>query len=374
MERTTITNLIKSPVGVGRGALNNEKDVKVIKYLFNLVSSDVTSLTFETGLCDSALIYKIKRFQKDHLGFRICDGRVDPGGKTLSKLVEKAKLKYSLLPKKSMNATVYQFGGAWCGSDIAGTLSDIQNFLGFKAQPRNKNEKNQAHRIVVNNFLKLYFDKKSISERSVKIAVKKTLSTSVGLTDTDFIRAAKELGADISVNLVKAFAMVESGGRRGFGSDGLPIIAYEGHLFRKYTNNKYDETHPLLSYPYVEKAGPEWQINNKNHNTAWKTLTAAMELDVDAALMCCSWGMFQVLGANYQMTGHRSVQNFVADMKRGESGQLDAFVAYCKKKKGMIAALKTKDFRNMARLYNGENYGNYDVLIGRAYKKLSEAN
>lgn len=53
---------------------------------------------------------------------------------------------------------------------------------------------------------------------------------------------------------------------------------------------------------------------------------------------------------------------------------MDAFVAYCKKKKGMIAALKTKDFRNMARLYNGENYGNYDVLIARAYKKLSEAN
>ena len=145
-------------------------------------------------------------------------------------------------------------------------------------------------------------------------------------------------------------------------------------MFRDYTRQKYDATHPNLSYPYVEKAGKEWKINNKDQVTAWKTLTMAMELDVDAALMCCSWGMFQVLGANHWMTGHRTVQKFVEEVKSGEVGQLNIFVEYCKKKSGMMAALKSKDFRNMAFLYNGKHYGDYDVKIANAYKKLLKDN
>src|SRR5690606_8970347 len=144
----------------------------------------------------------------------------------------------------------------------------------------------------------------------------------------DFKQAAIKLGNGIPVELIKAFAIVESGGRSGFGPEGLPVIAFEGHLFRRYTKNKYDETHPLLSYIYAEKAGPEWKINNKNQAAAWKTLTSAMELDVDAALMACSWGMFQVLGANYYKTGHRTVKEFVQEMKKGETGQLNIFVNF----------------------------------------------
>lgn len=373
MERNTITTLIKNPVGTGRGALNNDKDVKIVKYLFNLVYAAQSNLTIESGICDSSLVSKIKRFQKDQLGFRICDGRIDPGGKTLSKLVEKAKFKYSISPKKNVNSAPHQFGGAWCGNDIAGAISDVHHFLGFRSQPRNDEKTNHAHRAVVNNFLAFYTDEQSIKTRAAKRAVTQKVGSAGKLTDADFKQAAIKLGNDIPVNLIKAFAIVESGGRSGFGPEGLPVIAYEGHLFRRYTDMKYDQTHPSLSYRYTGKAGPQWQVNNKNQTTAWKTLTTAMELDVDAALMCCSWGMFQVLGSNYYMTGHRSVQKFVEDMKRGEIGQLDVFVEYCKKKSGMIAALKGKDFRNMAKLYNGDDYGDYDVRIANAYKKLSEA-
>lgn len=373
MERNTITTLIKNPVGTGRGALNNDKDVKIVKYLFNLVYAAQSNLTIESGICDSSLVSKIKRFQKDQLGFRICDGRIDPGGKTLSKLVEKAKFKYSISPKKNVNSAPHQFGGAWCGNDIAGAISDVHHFLGFRSQPRNDEKTNHAHRAVVNNFLAFYTDEQSIKTRAAKRAVTQKVGSAGKLTDADFKQAAIKLGNDIPVNLIKAFAIVESGGRSGFGPEGLPVIAYEGHLFRRYTDMKYDQTHPSLSYRYTGKAGPQWQVNNKNQTTAWKTLTTAMELDVDAALMCCSWGMFQVLGSNYYMTGHRSVQKFVEDMKRGEIGQLDVFVEYCKKKSGMIDALKGKDFRNMAKLYNGDDYGDYDVRIANAYKKLSEA-
>ena len=75
------------------------------------------------------------------------------------------------------------------------------------------------------------------------------------LTEADFQAAAKALDSDVEVAMVKAIAKVESGGRSGFNAAGLPVIAYEGHYFRRLTNKQYDQTHPLLSYQYGKKAG-----------------------------------------------------------------------------------------------------------------------
>ena len=61
------------------------------------------------------------------------------------------------------------------------------------------------------------------------------------LTEADFQAAAKALASDVGVAMVKAIAKAESGGRSGFNAAGLPVIAYEGHYFRKVTNKKYDK-------------------------------------------------------------------------------------------------------------------------------------
>lgn len=189
------------------------------------------------------------------------------------------------------------------------------------------------------------------------------------LTAADFETAAQALGAGIPAALVRAFAEVESGGKSGFGPEGLPVIAYEGHTFRKLTGGKFDAAHPLLSYPYKMKAGPEWRQNNKTQATAWATLKQAMALDADAAQQACSWGMFQVMGFNFQACGFKTVADFVAAMSAGEAGQLRAFVGFCKGLRGMPAAMAGKDFPKMATLYNGADYGDYDQRIARAYKK-----
>ncbi|PTL79350.1 N-acetylmuramidase domain-containing protein [Vitiosangium sp. GDMCC 1.1324] len=42
---------------------------------------------------------------------------------------------------------------------------------------------------------------------------------------------------------------------------------------------------------------------------------------------------------------------------------------YAKQKGGMVEALKAKNFAKMATLYNGEDYGDYDKRIAKAYKK-----
>lgn len=110
-------------------------------------------------------------------------------------------------------------------------------------------------------------------------AVQATCDGGMTLSDTDFQNAAKQLGSGISVNVIRAFAPVESGGRSGFGPAKLPIIAFEGHQFRKYTKHIYDQAHPLLSYVYVRKAGPQWQVNNKDQVKAWETMATAFALD-----------------------------------------------------------------------------------------------
>lgn len=189
------------------------------------------------------------------------------------------------------------------------------------------------------------------------------------LTAADYEAAAQSLGEGVEPALVLAFAEVESGGRSGVGSDGRPVIAYEGHVFRRYTQRKFDKTHPLLSYPYIKKAGPEWQTNNRDQATAWSTLEKALALHHEAALKACSWGMFQVMGFNHGECGHTTVDAFVQAMKAGATGQLEAFLAYCKRKPGMVVAMQKRDYVGMAMRYNGEDYGDYDKRIQRAYQK-----
>ena len=189
------------------------------------------------------------------------------------------------------------------------------------------------------------------------------------LGDSAYATAAAALGPGVQVAMIRAFAEVESGGKSGFGPSGKPIIAFEGHIFRKYTNRAFDQSNPQVSYPYRKKAGPEWQVNNKNQDTAWQTLTTAMALNHNAALMSCSWGMFQVMGFNFKTCGYADVDSFVDKMKAGQQGQLDAFVGFCKSTKGLPQALAVQNFATCATLYNGPDYGDYPVRIARAFKK-----
>ena len=204
-----------------------------------------------------------------------------------------------------------------------------------------------------------------LQDRSSSLAPKATSK----LTEADFEDAAKVLGSGIEVAIIKAFAEVESGGKSGMNSDGLPIIAFEGHIFRKYSGKKFDKTHPFLSYKYVKKAGPEWKKNNKNQKTAWNILNTALQLDHKAALQACSWGMFQVMGFNYKSLGYKSIDDFVTAMKAGERGQLAAFVGFCKSNPSIVKAMQSKDFKMMAQLYNGADFGDYAQRIEKSYKK-----
>nr|WP_276511537.1 N-acetylmuramidase domain-containing protein [Cronobacter turicensis] len=127
-----------------------------------------------------------------------------------------------------------------------------------------------------------------------------------------------------------------------------------------------------MSYKYVTKAGPEWKKNNIDQVSAWDTLAKAYALDADAAIKACSWGMFQIMGFNYESCGYDDLDSFLKDMKANAGKQLYAFLHLCKKNSALLTAMVNKDFYNMAYNYNGSDFGDYDVKMRRTYESLEK--
>jgi hypothetical protein len=306
---------------VGAGGKNRPDDVRAVEYLLNVTMKAGLP---ESGRCDESLVAAIGQFQVTALGFKHGDGRVDPVGRTMNGLLDRAR------------------------RDSATGASDADSH-------------DAAHRTMVRAYLH------DTAESAAPVAQGASIVT--GLTEADFAAAAEALGPGIQVAMIRAFAEVESGGRSGFGPDFLPKIAFEGHHFRKFTKQKFDASHPHLSHQYERKAGSQWHVSNATHTTAWATLNEASALDRSAALQSCSWGMFQIMGFNYGACGSPSAEAFVDKMKAGARGQFDAFIAFCKSVPGLRNAMATKDFVGCASRYNGKDYGNYDRLLESAFKK-----
>jgi peptidoglycan hydrolase-like protein with peptidoglycan-binding domain len=182
------------------------------------------------------------------------------------------------------------------------------------------------------------------------------------LTDADFERAATTLGC--SVAAVRAVASVESRGA-GFLADGRPKILFERKWFHRFTNGKWSDSHSDISWP--ERGG------YKGNEAEYSRLEAAIKLDREAALKSASWGTFQVMGFNYQVSGYKDVEAFVKAMVSGSAGHLQAFLGYIQGNK-LDDELRRLDWAGFARGYNGKDYkeNKYDEKLARAYANFSQ--
>ena len=253
-----LPRLISASVGAPGKARNLPADVQCIQYLFNLIIPKLGFPLAENGKCDGQLVQCISQYQFRHLKYAHPDGVIDPTGKTFNSLIEEAvKVPVKAFPSMRIPTFLNAFG----------------------------NNQGDAVQATVNVYLDRMRAMIEAEKRNRQLMLQATCDGGMTLSETDFQNAATQLGNGISVNIIKAFATVESGGRSGFGPAKLPVIAFEGHLFRKYTKHIYDQAHPLLSYPYKKKAGPQWQTNNKDQAKAWETMATAFALDQEAALM-----------------------------------------------------------------------------------------
>lgn len=184
------------------------------------------------------------------------------------------------------------------------------------------------------------------------------------LSNTDFCRAAKRLRCEVAA--IKSVAHVESRGE-GFYADGFPVILFERHIFRKYTQGRYNRTHPHLSGPAGNYGAAGQNQRNK--------FNEAFALNPDAAMKACSWGKFQIMGFNHADCGFASVGAFVDAMKESEGRHLDAFVEFVIHN-GLARPLRLKEWAALARGYNGAGYAKnrYDAKMASAYTRFQKEN
>lgn len=185
------------------------------------------------------------------------------------------------------------------------------------------------------------------------------------LEDEDIRLAAQRLDCDEAT--IRAVAEVESRGS-GFLDDGRPKILFEAHIFSRQTEHAFDESHPDISSRRWNGA-----LYGQSGAHQYKRLREAMALDEDAALRSTSWGMFQVMGFNFEACGYSSIEDFVEAMKRGEGDHLHAMTEYVRHY-SLDQALRDHDWASFARGYNGPGFSDngYDVKLAQAWLKYAE--
>lgn len=225
------------------------------------------------------------------------------------------------------------------------------------------------------------------------------------ITENDWMGESRTLDCELEV--LKAIAKVESGGRTAFWrlnrDDGLhiPKILFERHYFSRLTQHKYDATHPDVSWPvgYLNKqmlgkdnAQVQTALNHKQqkdythdnrvnlddvyHSSAssYLRLMNAYRVDKQAALQSASWGKFQIMGANYKVCSVDSIEEFVRAMCSGDLGQIKLLSGFIQKNKRLHEAVRKKDWAQIAFHYNGPSYKTYqyDSKMQQAYNELKK--
>jgi hypothetical protein len=114
---------------VGRTGRNKPVDVMIIQHLLNL-NHDPANLgepLAVTGTVDTDTADAIESFQSNAMGSKKPDGRVDPGGKTLSKLASKVKNSDTFTVLRSVLSASSETAPAR-PAEASSALSDIDDF------------------------------------------------------------------------------------------------------------------------------------------------------------------------------------------------------------------------------------------------------
>jgi peptidoglycan hydrolase-like protein with peptidoglycan-binding domain len=174
---------------------------------------------------------------------------------------------------------------------------------------------------------------------------------------------------DVETAVLLAFLEVEASGR-GFDNRKRLKMLRETHVFWKQ----------LGPGPKRKKAAAQGLANPrwiKNYSgDSYPDLEKMMEIDRNAALRSCSWGLPQIMGFNHAGAGFNDAESMIENMKKGEREQLLAFVKLLESW-DMKPMLTGKDFtqpaswKQAASKYNGTGYAahNYHGKMAAAYRK-----
>jgi len=209
------------------------------------------------------------------------------------------------------------------------------------------------------------------------VAGSKTLAALAGadlsrlLKQKDLQQAAERLGVPLASIL--AVNQVESRGE-GFLANGRPVILFERHvMFARLQANGMTEAEAdaqAAKYPaLVNRLTGGYAGGTAEH----QRLAQAKQIHTASALESASWGLFQIMGYHWERLGYLDAQHFADTMALSEAAQLDAFVCFIETDPALHKALKARNWKAFAKLYNGPAYAKnlYDVKLARAYAQFA---
>lgn len=181
-------------------------------------------------------------------------------------------------------------------------------------------------------------------------------------TSAGILSAAERLSCDVAA--VKAVIDVESGGA-GFDSVGRPVILFESHVFSRLTGGQFDRAYPRLSTADIDRS--LYRLDQ------YARYYQALQLAPEPAVKAASWGLFQIMGFNWDACGERSLYGFLAAMHHNEDAHLALFASFVLSR-GLADELRRHDWAGFARGYNGPGYAAnaYDVKLAAAHARHSQ--
>jgi len=192
--------------------------------------------------------------------------------------------------------------------------------------------------------------------------------SAIKMTVADIHAVADMAGIDRAA--LRAVLSVETGGS-GFDKSGRPKALFERHYFYKFIKDD-----PVLLDEAVAAglAYPKWgeRPYPKGSDAVYAEIESAYEMRPSAALMATSWGLGQIMGSNWEMTGADSVDEMVRQAMESETNQLHHMIGFIKSA-GLLDKLKAKDWAGFAKGYNGPAYAKnaYDTKLAGAYANFT---
>jgi hypothetical protein len=174
---------------------------------------------------------------------------------------------------------------------------------------------------------------------------------------------------------------VESGGQ-AFGPDGKLLIRFENHIFKgKLGNDTLYARHFQHGSPVWtghrfrrSEGDPWWDVHTGTQASEYDAFLFAVTLNRWAAFESISMGLGQIMGFNARRVGFPSAEAMFKAFDANEANQVFAFINFFLSDPQLAQAVRSKDWRTIARLYNGPgNVNHVAPLLESTYRELGGA-
>jgi len=134
---------------------------------------------------------------------------------------------------------------------------------------------------------------------------------------------------------------------------------------------QFNATQRWTGHAWRASAGEMWRTCHLSQDVEWQVFDFARTLDDTAAKLSISMGGAQIMGFNYPTLGYDTVQQMFDAFSASERDQVVGFFSFVRGQSDeskRITALRTLNFENFAKLYNGPGQSTkYGQMIRSAY-------